>query len=249
MYELRCAKEPVDLLAWFRTRICGYGLVILPMIVVFAVGQSQAFGARSAAVYASASMKLVKASLARLPAGVTADDALLGTVQRGCRDILAGAPKGEALNILEADIEGASAVTMVKVNLLATRAFVVAVGQLKWAQKRIGQLVREELRVLRQEMEFSAPNICYDAHVWREGDFRRLPEAAVQFARKFNSLLSEPEPGAPTRAAIARYASTTVKSRLREADRLEYRVDLAQGGDWLAIASKIRTTLGLPSTT
>jgi hypothetical protein len=226
-------------------------LRIAPFMVALAVLGSPAYGvpaygAQSASVYASASLRLAKASVADLSAGRTAARALLRTVQSNCRDALAGAPNGEALEILEDDLEGAAAVAVARVNVVAVHTFVV--DKLTWRPMRIGELVGKELWALRHEIALNPPSICADARTWHAGGFQKPPAAGVRFANEFGAFLAGPESGEPIRTAIARYTSANVKDRLREVNRLERRVDSVQTKEWLAVVSKIRATLGLPST-
>lgn len=224
-------------------------LAIVAFMAVLTVGPARAAGVHSsAAEYASASMRLVRASFADLRRGRTAANTLLRSVQGDCRGVLTDAPSGEELEIVGGDVEGTAAVLVARVNVSAVDAFVATVGKLQWRSKRIGELVSGELWALRHEMRLNPPNICTAARGWRKTGFQDISQTVVRFANEFGALLTGPESGEPVRAAIAKYASGGVKARLREVDRLERRVDFVQAKEWQATTSEIRAALGLRPT-
>jgi len=161
-------------------------------------------------------------------AQIAAIEAAAAAIASGCPAALTYAPRDFALQELTREISRwlwfAGLVPLGAIALDESRVF----GGLRWSNRTLTRLVREEAVEERAEVAVEAPPVCAQIEAWKAADYAVLPSSASSFLRHLEAIEAQDTFGPseePRELAIAhmlrRYEAGAEKRALRKTERLE----------------------------
>ncbi len=108
--------------------------------------------------------------------------------QAECPNVGAGSPQSEEEQKLAYEVAGALWATGYRTDAKIVKAFVKAVGPLRWTNPAITRSARRFTRGLREMIVLPVPDLCGDVRAWGAGGFKAVPASTEQYVRHVEAI-------------------------------------------------------------
>jgi hypothetical protein len=218
-------------------------LITLAVVLALAAVPASASASDVSATHAyiQANFKLAQASVARIPAGQAADEALIHKLASECPRAGAGAPISAASFPMSEEVAVALwSVSWVK-GAASIRAFGRTVKRLRWSNPRVTSIARRYAADLNEMATIPLPDLCGDVRAWTATHFQVVPASIVALDKRVlaiepqivpQSLLAPFERGSD-RAIVARTQS--LETKFAEAEFTKGQDDLIRATEALGL--------------
>jgi hypothetical protein len=105
-----------------------------------------------------------------------------------CPDVGAGSPQSEEEQKLSYEVAGALWATGYHTDAGVVRAFVKAVGPLRWSNPTITRDAHRFTKGLQQMAALSVPDLCGDVRAWAADGYKAVPADTEQFDRHVEAI-------------------------------------------------------------
>lgn len=105
-----------------------------------------------------------------------------------CPDVGAGSPQSEEEQKLSYEVAGALWATGYHTDAGVVRAFVKAVGPLRWSNPAITRDAHRFTKGLQQMATLSVPNLCGDVRTWAAGGYKAVSADTEQFDQHVEAI-------------------------------------------------------------
>ena len=105
-----------------------------------------------------------------------------------CPDVGAGSPQSEEEQKLSYEVAGALWATGYHTDAGVVRAFVKAVGPLRWSNPTITRDAHRFTKGLQQMAALSVPNLCGDVRAWAADGYKAVPADTEQFDQHVEAI-------------------------------------------------------------
>jgi len=214
-------------------------LAALAAVLGFAIAPSAALAApqdvASTHAYIVASYNLLHTAVttwSKVEAGIRQLDAKF---HAECPDAGTGSPQNEEGQALSTEAAGALWASGYQTDARIVRAYVKAIGRLKWSNPAITRSDRRLAKSLREMLALQIPPLCADIHAWSATGFKSVPADAKQYAQHVAAIEINEIP----RRLLAPYVQPSDRSLRARAEHLATRyeeLEFQRGqADWDAL--------------
>jgi len=201
----------------------GTRVVPLPALLTAALALSlpataAAGNASATRSYLNANYALVHAAHARIQQVESTLRGLLAKVHGECPLAAAGSPQESQSEQLSNEVIGTMVLTAVRLDLPAGRAYVRAVGSLRWSSSSLTRSVHAYAAKVAKMITLPVPRLCEDVGSWAASGFRALPAATEPFDSVF--LASWVSPGFLP-SGLRPYEGGSLRSLVRSTEKQE----------------------------
>ncbi len=192
---------------------------LLAVAVTLTAPASAAAGNASATrTYLNANYALVHAAQTRIHQVESTLQGLLAKVRAECPLAAAGSPEESQSEQLSDEVIGTMVLTAIRVDLAAGRAYVRAVGSLRWSNSSLTRSVHSYAQKVAKMISLPVPALCQDVRSWAAGGFKALPAATEPFDAAF--LASWVSPGFLP-SGLRPYEGGSLRSLVRRTEKQE----------------------------
>jgi hypothetical protein len=138
--------------------------------------------------YLRASEADARTAYAELGASVAASEAHVSQIAGECPSALAYAPRDEAFGEIGEEARMAAFWAGAAPVRAATSALAHAIGGLRWTNRLLTRLVREQAAEERAVATLALPNVCADIAAWRTSAYAELPQSTATFLKRVEAI-------------------------------------------------------------
>jgi hypothetical protein len=152
-----------------------------------------------------------------------------------CPSVGAGSPQNEEEQKLSSEVAGALWATGYHTDAPIVRAFVKAVGPLRWSNPAVTRSAHRLVEGLREMTRLPIPDLCGDVRAWAAGGFKAVPAGVEQYDRRVEAIEIKEIP----HRLLAPYVQPADRSLVAQTERLNTRfeeLEFMRGqDDWNAL--------------